>query len=227
MRQYLMNGHFIASGRVVRGRGRDGIAASIVMVAAAAMIVFAVGCKEATTRPDGAQSQPSELPAPVVLDLSTSKPANESEAGSEAETKSAESKPSADGKTATSQPEKTAAPQPKPKSTFVDKSPYPVMLFVNSPDEEQPGWVKIEKLAEENQLAKLYGRFPMQNRIYVDTTNVRRIRIHIDQLPLDPNERLVLQIDKQGMVISSRKDPTVTLERLATGEWTVSKPTKK
>lgn len=112
-------------------------------------------------------------------------------------------------------------PEPaEPVSTYDSKPPYPVSLFVRSPEEKQPGWLRIEELAEPNQRATAQGRFPEQNRIYVDTSNVSRIRIHVTHLPLRPNERVILQIDGQGMVISRSRTYT-TLERSPAGVWSV------
>lgn len=123
-------------------------------------------------------------------------------------------------------PVEPPATQPQatvPKSTYSSDPPYPVSLYVTDPAEQQPGWLRIEGLIDSKQLGTATGRFPEQNRIYVETNNnVSRIRIHVTHLPLRPNERVILQIDKQGMVIS-RSRPFTTLERLSTGEWVVLK----
>lgn len=180
-------------------------------VAVLAMAVAA--CNDtATTKP--VNTQPSELPPPALptptVPESAPQPSHEEQATSQP--------------TPATQP---AASRPvKPDSRYSSVPPYPVSLFVESPDEKQPGWLKIEQLAEDNKLATAKGRFPEQNRIYVDTTNVRRIRIHVGHLPLAPKERLILQIDKQGMVLN-RKNPFVNLDRLPTGEWVVEKQKTK
>jgi len=128
--------------------------------------------------------------------------------------------------TASSRPE-PAAPETRPEttkraSTYDSRPPYPVDLFVKNPTEKQPGWLRIEGLLDKSEPATAQGRFPEQNRIYVDTNNVSRIRIHVGHLPLRPKERVILQIDGQGMVISGSRRFT-TLERLPTGEWVIVK----
>ncbi len=126
-------------------------------------------------------------------------------------------------------PESQPATRPvasRPESTYSSEPPYPVSLFVKDPAEEQPGWLRIDALVDDKQLGTATGTFPEQNRIYVDTGNVNRVRIHVGHLPLRPNERVILQIDKQGMVLS-RSRPFTTLERLATGEWVVMKEKDK
>lgn len=109
-----------------------------------------------------------------------------------------------------------------PESTYDSTPPYPVSLFVKKPEDKQPGWLRIEQFSDDKQIATATGRFPEKNRIYVETGNVRRIRIHVGHLPLRANERVVLQIDGQGMVLS-RSRPFTTLELSPTGEWVVQK----
>lgn len=118
-------------------------------------------------------------------------------------------------------PEPPVATQPaKPASTYDPRPPYPVDLYVTSPDEKQPGWLKILGLVDEKDMATAGGRFPEQNRIHVETRNVSRIRIHVSHLPLSPTERVILQIDGQGMVLN-RKRQYAVLERRSTGEWVI------
>jgi hypothetical protein len=180
----------------------------LLICGAAVLAVGVAACNEkSTTEP--VNTQPSELPPPALPTLTVPESLPQP---------ILDTQPSPESQPATSRPA-------KPESTYSSEPPYPVSLFVESPDDKQPGWLKIEKLAEDEKLATAKGRFPEQNRIYVDTTNVRRIRIHVGHLPLAPKERLILQIDKQGMVLS-RRNPYVTLDRLPTGEWVVQKQKK-
>jgi hypothetical protein len=106
-----------------------------------------------------------------------------------------------------------------PPSTYEDRPPYPVYLYVRDPEEKQPGWLRVEALADTAQPAFATGLFPEKNRILVDTRNVRRIGIRISDLPLTERKRIVLQIDGQGMELA-RKDRTwVHLERSEAGIW--------
>jgi hypothetical protein len=110
-----------------------------------------------------------------------------------------------------------------PESTYDSKPPYPVKLYVRSPDDKQPGWLKILTLADESRIATVDGSFPRQNRIYVDTDNVQLLRIHIDHLPLAPRKRIVLQIDDQGIELARKKREFVILTRTPAGIWNVVK----
>jgi hypothetical protein len=175
---------------------------------------LAINCNERQdARP--VKTQPAELPsAPTAPAM----PQDEAEpVVPETAPLLPETRPEAATKPAETRPELA-----QPVSTYDSKPPYPVALFVKDPSEKQPGWLRIEQLANDKQLATARGRFPEQNRIYVETGNVRRVRIHVGHLPLRPRERVVLQIDGQGMVIS-RDRPFTTLELSPTGQWNVVK----
>jgi len=128
-------------------------------------------------------------------------------------------------------PPEPAATQPAaslPASTYDSKPPYPVELHVRSPEDKQPGWLKILELADDNSPATATGTFPQQNRIYVDTNNAHRIRIHIGHLPLAQRKRIILQIDGQGVEISRKLGREfLVLQRRPTGVWQVVKPGEK
>lgn len=105
-------------------------------------------------------------------------------------------------------------------SEYDSTPPYTVRLYVREPDEDQPGWLKITEFADADRLATSVGTFPERNRIYVNTDNVRRLRVHVDQLPLAPNRRTILQIDNQPMeLVRSRDRRYVYLERQPNGSW--------
>ncbi len=107
-----------------------------------------------------------------------------------------------------------------PASSYDPNPPYTVRLNVSSPDDDQPGWLRILQIDEGRPAASATGVFPEQNLIEVDTQNVRRIRVHVAHLPLSAHRRIVLRIDGQGMELSRRHE-FLQLERLKTGEWTV------
>lgn len=141
------------------------------------------------------------------------------------ESASAPAQPDVTTKPATSQPaaSQPAASQPSiPVSTYDSKPPYPVQLYVRSPDDKQPGWLKIAQLDDSDKLATTHAQFPKQNRIYIDTTNVKQLRVHTGHLPLAPGKRVILQIDGQGMELSRKRAHTM-LQRRPTGEWVILK----
>lgn len=107
----------------------------------------------------------------------------------------------------------------KPESTYSSEPPYPVHLYVLDPSEEQPGWLRVEELIDPKQVAELTGTFPERNKLYVDTVNVRRLRIHIGHLPLAERRRIVLQLDKRGMELIRKDREYVILELRPTGVW--------
>jgi hypothetical protein len=108
-----------------------------------------------------------------------------------------------------------------PPSTAETTPPYRVELHIRSPKDKQPGWLKIMELSNEDASAAAMGIFPEQNRINIDTENVRRIRIELGYLPLAEGKRVVLRIDNQPREIVSRDRKFVTMERRPTGEWSV------
>ncbi len=122
-----------------------------------------------------------------------------------------------------SQPASRPASQPasRPASTYDSKPPYPVSLYVLDPQEEQPGWLKIVQLADDNALATCSGSFPEKNEIQVDTNNVRRLRLHIGHLPLAQRKRIVLHIDGQAMELAHKNRAFILFERSHTGQWRI------
>src|SRR5205823_2702228 len=66
-----------------------------------------------------------------------------------------------------------------PASTYDSKPPYPVRIHVRSPDQDQPGWVRVVQLEDRDVPASLTGSFPEQNLMVVDTQNVQRVEIHV------------------------------------------------
>jgi len=179
---------------------KDHIRQSAGMVVVIFALVIA-GCSKQTQQKPVA-SKPAETPA----------------------TQSAESMPA-------SAPAPTPIPAPpvttRPASTYDPSPPYPVQLNVKSPDEKQPGWLRILEKDADDLLATANGRFPRQNRFSIDTNNVKQIRIHVSHLPLAPRKRIILHIDQQGIEILRKKGRDfVTLERRPTGEWIVVKEAK-
>lgn len=114
-------------------------------------------------------------------------------------------------------------PASLPASTYDSKPPYPVSIFVRSPEDEQPGWLKIMALANTESTASCTGRFPEQNRIEVQTSNVQQIRLHISHLPLAERKRIILRIDDQAIELARKNRDYVILERRSTGEWDITK----
>jgi hypothetical protein len=163
------------------------------------------GCSEKTSRkpasPPADEKAVTELPPPVV-------PSSQPES---------------------SLPPEAPATKPVealPASTYDSKPPYPVDLYVRTPQDEQPGWLKILDLADKDALATTKGTFPEQNKMVVDTQNVERIQIHIGHLPMAEKKRITLRIDNQGIELVRNKRNFVTLIRRPTGEWVVEPPPK-
>jgi hypothetical protein len=120
------------------------------------------------------------------------------------------------------------APAKPPKPTYEHKPPYRVDMTIDTPEAEQPGWIRIEAFADEKQPATAHGVFPEQNKIRVDTENVAVLSIDIDMLPLKAKTRRILQIDGQGIELSQRHRGHVVLKRSTTGDWSViTKPPKR
>ena len=114
-------------------------------------------------------------------------------------------------------------PASMPASTYDSAPPYPVRIFVRSPEDEQPGWLKILSLSDTKAAATCTGQFPEKNQIEVKTNNVQQIRIHISHLPLAEKKRIVLRIDDQAIELARKNRDYVILERRGTGEWNIAK----
>ena len=180
---------------------------SAVILFGVALLVTAPGCPK--------QKKPVAPSKPAASDVETATPAPVA------------TPPPATPPAAT-QPATTQPVTTRPASTYHPKPPYPVELYVLDPDEKQPGWIRIMELANDKAIATGKGTFPEQNRIYITTDNVQRLRIHIKHLPLNLRKRTILRIDEQPMVLSTKKKREhVFLHRLSTGEWVVDPPPKK
>ncbi|HOW71319.1 MAG TPA: hypothetical protein PKY77_12015 [Phycisphaerae bacterium] len=114
-------------------------------------------------------------------------------------------------------------PASLPTSTYDSTPPYPVRIFVRSPEDEQPGWLRILSLIDPKAAAACSGQFAVKNQIEVTTDNVRQIRIHISHLPLAERKRIILRIDDQPIELARKNRDYVILERRTTGEWNVAK----
>ena len=110
-------------------------------------------------------------------------------------------------------------PDSMPASTYESKPPYPVELHVRDPDQEQPGWLKILGMTDEDLIATANGTFPERNQIHVNTENVALLSIHIGHLPIAEGKRIVLRIDEQGIELARTGRDFVVLERRPTGMW--------
>lgn len=118
-----------------------------------------------------------------------------------------------------SKPAETRPVASQPASTYDPRPPYTVRLYVRSPEDKQPGWLKILELNDGSQSATALGAFPEQNQIDVTTGNVRKIQVQIGFLPLAPRTRTFLRIDKQGIEITTKGREFVVLERSPAGAW--------
>ena len=147
----------------------------------------------------------------------TSQPAAAPEAG--------QTQPAAAATAPASAPAATQAaslPATQPVSTYVSRPPYPVNLYVRSPADPQPGWLKILKLADGQTPATCTGLFPEKNIIEVQTTNVTRLRLHGGHLPLAERKRIALRIDHQGFELAHKSRSFVILERSPAGAWRIA-----
>ena len=174
-------------------------------VMAAWLTVLPMGCKPSTPRAV-ATSSPEATP-PVAR--SASQPTTQAAA--------ATSQP------AQSQPASQSASKPasQPVSTYNPRPPYPVHLYVRSPEDKQPGWLKILQLANTDTLATCSGVFPEQNVIEIQTNNVQMLSLHIGHLPLAEGKRIVLRIDGQPIELARKNRAFVVFQRRATGRWDI------
>jgi hypothetical protein len=133
----------------------------------------------------------------------------------------AQSQPAVPAPAPVTKPAETQPAASQPASTYEPRPPYTVKLFVRNPQTKQPGWLKILKLADEQQPATAEGVFPEQNDISISTGNVERIQVQIGFLPLAPRKRTFLHIDRQGIEIVTKGREFVILERSPAGAWSV------
>lgn len=108
---------------------------------------------------------------------------------------------------------------PLPESTYDSEPPYPVQLYVRDPEQDQPGWLKILEISDGADMGTTTGTFPEQNKILVDTSNVKKLRLHIGHLPLDPKKGAFLRIDRQPIQLAQKDREYIVLERSPGGTW--------
>ncbi len=131
-------------------------------------------------------------------------------------------KPSPSESQPATQPTEEEKPKPtdtQPASSFDPRPPYTVKLYVNDPQDKQPGWLAVRQLIKEGS-ARAIGTFPSQNVLELETENVKQIRINIGFLPLRKGKRTILHIDQQSMEITRpREQKYLSLRRNANGRW--------
>jgi hypothetical protein len=186
-----------------------------VLAAMLGMTLLGASCQDRTSQPQ--QPQPAQT-QPVEKQPTTGE-------------QPAIPEPPAPAPTTQQAPEKPAATQPTPASLpaskFDSKPPYPVELHIRSPEDKQPGWLRILGLADKDTPAAVKGVFPEQNRITIDTQNVNRLALQISYLPLAEKKRISLKIDNQGIELIRGNRRVIVLERKRTGEWAVDKTATK
>ena len=173
---------------------------------AALLAVLPMGCKPSTPRVVPTSSPEATQPA--------ARPASQPTTQAVAASQPAQSQPA-------SQP--TSKPASQPVSTYSPKPPYPVHLYVRSPEDKQPGWLKILKLANDSTLATCSGIFPEQNVIEIQTSNVQILSLHIGHLPLAEGKRIVLRIDGQPFEPARKNRAFVVFQRSGTGRWDIAR----
>jgi len=169
------------------------------------LAVLPMGCKPSAPRAVATSSPAATLPAAQPASQPTAATAPVS-------SQPAQSRPA-------SQP--ASKPASQPVSTYSPRPPYPVHLYVHSPEDKQPGWLKILQLASTDTLATCSGVFPEQNVIEIQTNNVQMLSLHIGHLPLAEGKRIVLRIDGQPIELARKNRTFVVFQRRATGRWDI------
>lgn len=178
-------------------------------------LLAAVGCsKHSETEP--VESRPTEKPTDQAEESTT-------DSVSRTEPPATRAKPPEPPAAVRPAPE----PETQPASSYRSEPPYPVKLYVRDPKAEQPGWLRIMELEEPGLPATADGSFPEHNRIYVDTSNVKRLRLHISHLPLAERKSIILIIDERSIQLARKKRKYVYLERSPAGLWDVVDPEKR
>ena len=136
-----------------------------------------------------------------------------------AETKPSEAKPSeTPPQEAQAEPEKPAERQPP---TEID------MRTPQQPAPELPRYVAVVDQYEAGQPGIVRANVVQPRKLELETTNVRKLRITREGLPLARDRSIALHIDGQG-IEWTREYVAVELERSPAGVWEVvnRKPTK-
>lgn len=135
-------------------------------------------------------------------------------------------------------PESARAPMPVATSPtnatrpaaprYADEPPFRVDATVDSAGEPQAGWIRIEVFEDKQRPAHVDGLFPEANKIHVNTDNARELTLVLSRLPIQPNRRIILYIDRQAIEFSQRfRREDVRLSRGTTGHWSVIAPSPK
>jgi len=128
-------------------------------------------------------------------------------------------------------PAPTTLPSLKPPTTASrpvrppDTRPAPTAdradAIVPSPGERQDGWLVIEQIRRSKRRAYATGKLVYQNKIVVDTQNVRQLLLDMRRLSVDPSRRVILVLDGQGIELSAGLGPVLRFRRSQAGSWSL------
>ncbi len=125
--------------------------------------------------------------------------------------------PPAADRTPQSRPAPQSQPEPSPAATQpTETQPAP-------PEPKLPEYMTIVARFHAADRAHLEVRTEPNNRLIIDTRNVRRLHIDRAKLPLDKNRRIILLLDGQGIEWLARS-PVSDFARSPNGEWLPVKP---
>lgn len=132
----------------------------------------------------------------------------------------------------TSQPVTEKAPSPAPASAPVEKvaesapAPFDTNCDPDIADFQvggaaplPPDWLVIESPADRMQRAWLEGSLIGNDRIVIDTRNVRQFRLDVGGLRLGWDKRVVLRIDGYNSELTRKRWPALSLRRTDSGAW--------
>lgn len=117
------------------------------------------------------------------------------------------------------------AVQPTPAPTHDPPSAAPPSnINMDQPAESKPPPPFLAVVEEINPARRstVTAELHPPRKLVVNTTNVKRLRLTRERLPLTHSRSIVLRIDDQGIEWTS-KHVAIELERSAAGEWTVVK----
>lgn len=112
------------------------------------------------------------------------------------------------------------AEPPQSSQPATASAPTPDTMPTEPPEPELPPFLAIVDRIEPGQRANVAVRLDPPRLIELRTTNVQRIRITREELPLARNRSTVLQIDDQGIEWTAGVY-VVELERTRSGAWEI------
>jgi hypothetical protein len=119
-------------------------------------------------------------------------------------------------------PSPAVSPTPSPSATPKAPTPLPPLrLPPTEPTALEDGWVKILESDDTSSRAWVEGEVAGDDKLTINTKNVRGFELDLTRLRLNWNRGVVLRLDGYNSELTRKRWPRLVFVRNASGAWVV------